>query len=65
MTKTNCFAYKDGKCMALDVYKCGNCNFYKPKHLHEEQSQKAYIKAVNKGYYGVNQREYQPKVKEI
>lgn len=51
MTKTNCFAYKDGKCRALDVYKCGNCKFYKPKELQQEQAQKAKLRAKSKGYY--------------
>ncbi len=51
MTKTNCYAYKDGKCRALDVYKCGNCKFFKTKELLEHQKEKAFKRAKKKGYY--------------
>ena len=50
-TNTNCFAYKDGKCRALDVYKCGIANFISPKELQQEQAQKAKLRAKSKGYY--------------
>ncbi len=51
MKKTSCFAYENGKCTVLDVYKCDSCRFYKTKELLEHQREKAFKRAKKKGYY--------------
>ncbi len=44
--KENCFAYKDGKCTALNELHCENCNFYRTdlKRSDIERSIKTYTK---------------------
>ena len=35
MKKTDCFAYRDGGCIALKGCWCRNCSFYKTKEQHD------------------------------